>query len=124
MRCKRLLVTVAIVLSVEMKSLLLGESATLAHVRAIEAALTGSGGIDRIVHMRTLHVGPEELIVAAKVAVSRSDTGEVIADAINVAELKARQAVPELTLLMYLEPDIDQGVDTSRPAWDREAGRA
>ncbi|WP_411284373.1 cation diffusion facilitator family transporter [Lapillicoccus sp.] len=116
-----LLVTVALVLSVEMKSLLLGESATAAHVQAIEAALTGSGGIDRIVHMRTLHVGPEELIVAAKVAVSRSDTGEVIADAINVAELKARQAVPELTLLMYLEPDIDQGVDTSRPAWDRGA---
>ena len=74
--------------------------------------------------MRTLHVGPEELIVAAKVAVSRSDTGDVIADAINVAELKARQAVPELTLLMYLEPDIDQGVDTSRPAWDRGRGGA
>ncbi len=113
-----LLVVVAFVLSVEMKSLLLGESATREHVRAIEAALGGSTGIVRVIHLRTLHVGPEELIVAAKVAVAQADTGDDIADAINRAELNARQAVPDLTLLMYLEPDIDHGAVQTRPSWD------
>lgn len=110
-----LLVVVAIVLSVEMKSLLLGESGSVENVRAIEAAIADAPGIERLIHMRTLHIGPEELIVAAKVAVADSDTGNVIADAINVAELRARQAVPDLTLLMYLEPDIDHGAPAERP---------
>lgn len=120
-----LLVVVAFILSVEMKSLLLGEAATREHVRAIEAAVGGSPGIVRVIHMRTLHVGPEELIVAAKVAVERADTGDVIADAINRAELSARQAVPDLTLLMYLEPDIDHGgSQDARPSWDPDSGQA
>jgi len=117
-----LLVTVAIVLSVEMKSLLLGEAATVENVRAIESAIGGAPGVQRLIHMRTLHIGPEELIVAAKVAVAHSDTGNVIADTINVAELHARQAVPDLTLLMYLEPDIDHGAESGRPSWDPDNG--
>ncbi len=119
-----LLVVVAIVLSVEMKSLLLGESGSVENVRAIEAAIADAPGIERLIHMRTLHIGPEELIVAAKVAVADSDTGNVIADAINVAELRARQAVPDLTLLMYLEPDIDHGAPAERPTWDPDEGSA
>ena len=119
-----LLVVVAIVLSVEMKSLLLGESGSVENVRAIEAAIADAPGIERLIHMRTLHIGPEELIVAAKVAVADSDTGNVIADAINVAELRARQAVPDLTLLMYLEPDIDHGAPAERPTWDSDEGSA
>jgi len=119
-----LLVVVAIVLSVEMKSLLLGESGSVEKVRAIEAAIADAPGIERLIHMRTLHIGPEELIVAAKVAVADSDTGNVIADAINVAELRARQAVPDLTLLMYLEPDIDHGAPAERPTWDPDEGSA
>lgn len=113
-----LLVTVALILAVEMKSLLLGEAASVDNVRAIENAIAATEGVDRLIHLRTLHVGPEELIVAAKVAVSRADTGQVIADTINVAELNARRAVPDLTLLMYLEPDVDHGT-SSVPAWER-----
>ena len=114
-----LLVTVAIVLAIEMKSLLLGEAASPDHIRAIEAAITGTQGIGRLIHMRTLHVGPEELIVAAKVAVtSTTDTADLVATTINVAELNARQAVPDLTLLIYLEPDIDHGHEGMRPSWD------
>jgi divalent metal cation (Fe/Co/Zn/Cd) transporter len=118
-----LLVTVAITLSVEMKSLLLGEAGSVEAVRAIEEAITGSEGVDRIIHMRTLHVGPEELLVAAKVAVTTTDTADEIADAINRAELASRQAVPSLTLLMYIEPDVDRGV-TDQPAWDRGVANA
>ncbi len=118
-----LLVAVAITLSVEMKSLLLGEAGSVENVQAIEAAVAGSEGIDRIIHMRTLHVGPEELLVAAKVAVTTTDTADEIADAINRAELAARQAVPSLTLLMYIEPDLDRG-STERPTWDRGTANA
>ncbi len=116
-----LLVVVAVVLAVEMKSLLLGEAASVEHVRAIEAAVVGTDGVDRLIHMRTLHIGPEELIVAAKVAVTATDTAELVATTINRAELHARQAVPDLTLLMYLEPDIDHGADDARPSWDPDA---
>jgi len=118
-----LLVVVAITLSVEMKSLLLGEAGSVENVQAIEAAVAGSDGVDRIIHMRTLHVGPEELLVAAKVAVTNTDTADEIADAINRAELAARQAVPSLTLLMYIEPDVDRGL-TERPSWDRGTANA
>ncbi len=118
-----LLVVVAITLSIEMKSLLLGEAGSVENVQAIEAAVAGSEGIDRIIHMRTLHVGPEELLVAAKVAVTTTDTADEIADAINRAELAARQAVPSLTLLMYIEPDLDRGT-TERPTWDRGTANA
>ena len=118
-----LLVVVAVTLSVEMKSLLLGEAGSLENVRAIENAIGSSDGVDRIIHMRTLHVGPEELLVAAKVAVTTTDTADEIADAINRAELAARQAVPSLTLLMYIEPDVDRGT-TERPSWDRGTANA
>ena len=117
-----LLVTVAITLSVEMKSLLLGEAGSAENVRLIEDAIGGSNGVDRIIHMRTLHVGPEELLVAAKVAVTTTDTADEIADTINRAELAARQAVPALTLLVYIEPDLDRG-NSDRPTWDRGASR-
>lgn len=115
-----LLVTVAITLAVEMKSLLLGESGTVEHVRAIEEALATTEGIDRVIHMRTLHIGPEELLVAAKVAVTTTDTADEVADAINRAELAARQATPDLTLLLYLEPDLDTALagEATRPTWD------
>jgi len=106
-----LLVLVAIVLSIEMKSLLLGESATIDQIRAIEAALEGDeeSAVERVIHLRTLHLGPEELLVGAKLAVGRLDYGHQIAVAIDAAEQRARESVPGLHLVMYLEPDIDRG---------------
>ena len=55
--------------------------------------------------MRTLHLGPEELLVAAKIAVQHDDTATEIADAINAAEARIREAVP-IARVIYLEPDI------------------
>jgi cation diffusion facilitator family transporter len=115
-----LLVAVAITLAIEMKSLLIGEAAHPEQVRALRDALTGHGdtGVDRVIHMRTLHLGPEELLVAAKLAVGRHDYGHQIATAIDGAEQRAREAVPDLRLVMYLEPDIDR--DAGDPAsWQR-----
>ena len=102
-----LLVAVAIVLAVETKSLLLGESAAPEAQERIAAALRGTPGIARIIHMKTLHVGPEELLVGAKIAVSAGDTAAQVATAIDAAEAAVRAAEPTATVI-YLEPDIER----------------
>lgn len=104
-----LLIGVAIFLFRETKSMLLGEAATPETVREIRRAIESADGVGRVIHMKTSHLGPEELLVAVKFAVDRSETGEEIAHAIDMAEQAARAARPEMQLLMYLEPDIDVG---------------
>jgi cation diffusion facilitator family transporter len=100
-----LLVTVAVILAVETKSLLLGEGASRASVDRIRVALEAQPEIERIIHMKTLHLGPDELLVAAKVGVRRSDSAAEVASAIDAAEERIRQAEP-LARVIYLEPDI------------------
>ncbi|QZZ28171.1 cation diffusion facilitator family transporter [Streptomyces sp. ST1015] len=100
-----LLVLIALVLAAETKSLLLGESAGLDEVKKIEAAIVDGDTVTRVIHMRTLHLGPEELLVAAKVAVQHDDTATEVATAINAAESRIREAVP-IARVIYLEPDI------------------
>ncbi len=62
-----LLVTIAVILVVEMKSLLIGESASAEHQEAIRAAIAATPDVRGLIHMRTLHLGPDELLVAAKI---------------------------------------------------------
>ena len=100
-----LLIVIAIVLAAETKSLLLGESAGVDEVRKIEAAMVDGDTVTRVIHMRTLHLGPEELLVAAKLAVRHDDTAAEVAAAINAAEARIREAVP-IARAIYLEPDI------------------
>ncbi|WP_037575798.1 cation diffusion facilitator family transporter [Phaeacidiphilus oryzae] len=102
-----LLVAIAIVLALETKSLLLGESADKGTVARIRAALTDGETVTGVIHMRTLHLGPEELLVAAKIAVAHDDTAEEIARAIDKAEARVRADVP-IARVIYLEPDIYQ----------------
>ncbi len=100
-----LLVVVAIVLAIETKSLLIGEAASPEAQKHIRTALEGTDGIDRIIHMKTLHVGPEELLVAVKIGVSRGISAEQVAAAIDAAEQAIRAAEPTAQAI-YLEPDI------------------
>ncbi|MFD9436377.1 cation diffusion facilitator family transporter [Streptomyces sp. NPDC060002] len=100
-----LLVLIALVLAAETKSLLLGEAASAEDVRKIEAAVVDGDTVTRVIHMRTLHLGPEELLVAAKIAVQHDDTAGQVATAINAAEARIRTAVP-IARVIYLEPDI------------------
>ncbi len=100
-----LLVSVAVTLAVETKSLLLGEAASAEALSRIEAALTSTEGVDRIIHMKTLHLGPEEVLVAAKIAVSATTSAADVASTIDRAEVNIRAAEPMVTAL-YLEPDI------------------
>ncbi|MFC4784133.1 cation diffusion facilitator family transporter [Nocardioides sp. MAHUQ-72] len=100
-----LLVAVAVVLGLETKSLLLGESASLPAQRRIADALQATDGVERIIHMKTMHLGPEELLVAAKIGVPAGATADVVAEAIDRAEQAVRAAEPTAQVI-YLEPDI------------------
>jgi len=100
-----LLVLVAIVLGVEVKSLLVGEGATEGQLRKIEAAILEGGETDRIIHLRTLYLGPEELLVAAKIAMPGERTVTDAASATDLVEARIRAAVP-VARLIYLEPDV------------------
>ncbi|AQZ66596.1 Cation transporter [[Actinomadura] parvosata subsp. kistnae] len=107
-----LLAVIAIVLAVEMKSLLVGEGASPEVETQIRAALEGAPEVARIIHMRTLHLGPEELLVAAKIAVEHNDTAAEVAHGIDEAERRIREAVP-IARVIYLEPDLDRLKSTS-----------
>jgi cation diffusion facilitator family transporter len=100
-----LLVCIAIVLAVETKSLLLGEAAAPSAQQDIERALAADPSVKGIIHMRTLHLGPDELLVAAKIAVDHDETALDVARTIDAAETRIREAVP-IARIIYLEPDI------------------
>ncbi|MDQ0796027.1 cation diffusion facilitator family transporter [Streptomyces sp. B1I3] len=100
-----LLIVIAIVLAAETKSLLLGEAAGIEDVEKIRTAVVDGDTVTRIIHMRTLHLGPEELLVAAKIAVRAEESAAEVAEAINAAETRIRTAVP-IARVIYLEPDI------------------
>ncbi|MEZ0070037.1 cation diffusion facilitator family transporter [Streptacidiphilus sp. MAP12-20] len=100
-----LLVAIAWVLAVETKSLLLGEGAGPEAVAAIRAALLAGPDVERVIHMRTLHLGPEELLVAAKIAVRPDADARSVSATINAAEARVRASDPTARVI-YLEPDL------------------
>lgn len=102
-----LLVVIAIFLAIEMTAMLVGEAAIPEEVEAIRAALEKAEGVNGVIHLRTLHVGPDELLVGAKIAIDRSDTGAEIAAAIDAAEISIRTAVPTARYI-FIEPDIER----------------
>lgn len=100
-----LLGCVAAVLATEMKSLLIGESAAAGVEASIVAAIEAGPDIECVIHLRTLHVGPETLLVAAKIAVRHDESAASVANGIDAAERRVRAAVP-IAKLIFLEPDI------------------
>ena len=100
-----LLIVIAIVLIVEMKSLLIGESASSKTQEAIAAAITSTANVDQLIHMRTEHLGPDEILVGAKVEYSSSLTADELVAAINATEDAIRATTPAATVI-YVEPDV------------------
>jgi cation diffusion facilitator family transporter len=100
-----LLACAAFIVGYETKSLLIGESATEEMSGQIISALEGGPEGFRVIHLRTSHIGPETLLVAAKIAVPGEVTAAVLAHGINAAESRIRAAVP-IAETIYLEPDI------------------
>jgi cation diffusion facilitator family transporter len=100
-----LLVVIAVILALEMSSLLVGEGATAHDAQRIRAALESEPLVERIIHMKTLYLGPDELLVAAKFAVPAATTAHEVAAAVDAAEARVRDAVPAARVI-YLEPDV------------------
>ena len=101
-----LLVGVAVLLAVETSSMLVGEAASPQQEAAIRQALVGAGVL-RVIHLRTMHLGPDELLIAAKISVPADSTGQQIAAAIDQAENRVRSAIG-LHAFIFLEPDLDR----------------
>ncbi|MCE7006069.1 cation diffusion facilitator family transporter [Kibdelosporangium philippinense] len=103
-----LLGVIAIILIIEMKSLLIGEGATPRELDTIVDEIA-AGRIERVIHIKTQYMGPEELLVAAKVALTPGLSVEEVAQAIDDAEQRIRNKVPSARLI-YLEPDLDRSI--------------
>jgi cation diffusion facilitator family transporter len=112
-----LLGCVAVILAVEMKSLLIGESAGAEVERAIVTALEAGPEVECVIHMRTLHLGPESVLVTAKISVPPCETAEELVAGIDAAERRVRAAVP-IANVIYLEPDLysESRADATDPA--------
>jgi cation diffusion facilitator family transporter len=102
-----LLGVIAVTLVVEMKSLLIGEAASPATVARIRQAMESGENVERIIHLRTEHLGPEELLVGAKLVFDTRLDVPALADAIDAVEVLVRAAVPEARVI-YIEPDINR----------------
>ena len=104
-----LLGVIAVILMIEMHSLLIGEGATADDCNAIEAALMQTEHVDRVIHLRTQYLGPEEMLVGAKIALAADTDLATVARTIDDAEAAVRAKVPAAKVI-YLEPDLDRGV--------------
>lgn len=116
-----LLVVVALVLGVEVKSLLVGEGASRSDTDAIRRATEAAVGVRRIIHMRSLYLGPDELLVGVKVAVDAEASADSVAASIDDVEYRVRAAVPSARVI-YVEPDIDRGRTVAGSASARHNG--
>jgi cation diffusion facilitator family transporter len=100
-----LLVVIATVLVFEMKSLLIGESALAPMRKVIIATIEETPQVNAVIHMRTQHIGPDHLLVAAKLQLNPDLNTAGVAAVINQAEERIREAVP-IECTIYLEPDV------------------
>jgi cation diffusion facilitator family transporter len=104
-----LLGAIAVILMVEMHSLLIGEGATSQEDGAIRAALEQTPNVDRLIHIRTQYLGPDEMLVGAKIALAADTDLATVATTIDAAEAAVRAAVPAAKVI-YLEPDLDRAL--------------
>jgi cation diffusion facilitator family transporter len=109
-----LLVVIAFVLAREMKGLLIGESASREDEDKMVAAMESSPKVAKVIHMRTEHLGPDELLVGAKLEFTGTSSAEELAAAVNEVEALVRRAVPAARVL-YLEPGLHDAPPPAEP---------
>ena len=105
---------ISILLAIKMKSLLIGESADAHDVAAIRAAILSAPHTNDLIHLRTQHFGPDELLVTAKIVFGDSLHGQSLADAIDATERRIRDAVPT-SLYLFIEPDVRHEGEVPQP---------
>jgi cation diffusion facilitator family transporter len=125
-----LLAGVAIVVGRETQSLLIGESASDEAEKKIVQALEDGSEVERVIHLRTVHLSPDSLLIAAKIAVRATDNAEAVVRGIDAAESRVRKVMP-IAHVIYLEPDIyqesriddtDPSIRTVQRAWGEYDG--
>ena len=112
-----LLVLVAIILGIETKSLLVGEGASAGDADKIRDAINAHPDVEALIHMKTLYLGPDELLVAAKLAFGKSKKLSDVAASIDAVEAAIREAVPTARVI-YLEPDVYLPPNAANPSTD------
>ncbi len=112
-----LLVVVALILGIETKSLLVGEGASPQHTTAIRDVINAHPDVEALIHLKTLYVGPDELLVGAKVAFARTKRLVDVATAIDSLETTIREKVP-VARIIYVEPDVYGPQDAVTPSTD------
>ena len=112
-----LLVLVAIILGIETKSLLVGEGANAGDNDKIRAAINSHPDVEALIHMKTLYLGPDELLVAAKLAFGKAKKLADVAASIDAVEASIRAAVP-IARVIYLEPDVYSSPSAAHPTTD------
>lgn len=112
-----LLVLVAVILGIETKSLLVGEGANQADADKIRDAINAHPDVEALIHIKTLYLGPDELLVAAKLAFGKSKKLSDVAASIDAVEAAIREAVP-IARVIYLEPDVYVQPNAAHPTTD------
>jgi cation diffusion facilitator family transporter len=108
-----LLAVVAVVLGIEMYSLLVGEAASPEEQAAIRQAILSTGGVAGLVQLRTLHLGPDDVLVVGGLQLDREQSADDAARVIDQAEERVREALPKARII-YLEPDLPAAVPGAR----------
>jgi divalent metal cation (Fe/Co/Zn/Cd) transporter len=109
-----LLAVVAVVLGFEMYSLLLGEAASPEEQATIRDTLAATPGIARLIQLRTMHLAPEEVLVAARVELDHNLSSDDAARVIDEAQARLREATPSARII-YLEPELPTAADAAQP---------
>ncbi len=112
-----LLILIAVILGIETKSLLVGEGATEKDVARIAAAIEDGPEAEKLIHIKTLYLGPDELLVAAKVGLAADRSVRDAAEDINIIEKRIREAVPTARAI-YIEPDVYRPQHDPAPSTD------
>jgi divalent metal cation (Fe/Co/Zn/Cd) transporter len=110
-----LLGVVAIILAIEMKSLLIGEAATPEARDSIRGAIESNPNVVRLIHVRTMHLGPDEILVTAKIEPRHELRTDEVGEVIDEIEAAIRAAVPDATMI-FIEPDVFHAPTAAPPA--------
>lgn len=112
-----LLIVVAVILGIETKSLLIGEGASPENRATIRDVINANPTVESLIHMKTLYLGPDELMVAAKVAFPKATRLVEIATAIDALEADIRAKIPAARVI-YIEPDLFHPPGQGNPPTD------
>lgn len=109
-----LLVAIAVLLMIEMWGLLIGEAADPEVEAVVRLALVADPAVVRVLNLRTEHLAPDQLLVAAEIELAPDLESPEVARVIDAAEARIRDTVP-IARMIYLEPDIQVSGSSVRP---------